>query len=59
MMGNRAMVQPLTSQTQNTTNLGGVNVTVYGAPGQDVRELASIIMDEMESATQRKRAVYA
>lgn len=59
MMGNRAMVQPLTSQTQNTTNLGGVSVTVYGAPGQDVRELASIIMDEMESATQRKRAVYA
>lgn len=59
MMGNRAMVQPLTSQTQNTTNLGGVNVTVYGAPGQDVRELASIIMDEMESATQRKKAVYA
>ena len=59
MMGNRAMVQPLTSQTQNTTNLGGVSVTVYGAPGQDVRELASIIMDEMESATQRKKAVYA
>lgn len=59
IMGNRAMVQPLTSQTQNTTNLGGVSVTVYGAPGQDVRELASIIMDEMESATQRKKAVYA
>ena len=59
MMGNRAMVQPLTSQTQNTTNLGGVSVTVYGAPGQNVRELASIIMDEMESATQRKKAVYA
>lgn len=59
MMGNRAMVQPLTSQTQNTTNLGGISVTVYGAPGQDVRELASIIMDEMESATQRKKAVYA
>ena len=59
ILGNRAMVQPLTSQTQNTTNLGGVSVTVYGAPGQDVRELASIIMDEMESATQRKKAVYA
>lgn len=58
MMGSRAMVQPLTSSTTNQTNLGGVSITVYGAPGQDVRALADIIMDEMQSATQRKAAVF-
>ena len=58
MMGNRAMVQPLTSNTTNQTDLGGVNITVYGAPGQDVRALADIIMDEMQNATERKAAVY-
>lgn len=58
MMGNRAMVQPLTSNTTNQTDLGGVNITVYGAPGQDVRALADIIMDEMQNATERKAAVF-
>jgi hypothetical protein len=58
MMGNRAMVQPLTNNTTNHTDLGGVNITIYGAPGQDVRALADIIMDEMQNATERKAAVY-
>lgn len=58
MMGNRAMVQPLTNNTTNQTDLGGVNITVYGAPGQDVRALAEIIMDEMQNATERKAAVF-
>lgn len=58
MIGSRAMVQPLTSSTTNQTNLGGVNITVYGAPGQDVRALADIIMDEMQNATERKAAVF-
>lgn len=58
MMGNRAMVQPLTSNTTNHTDLGGVNITIYGAPGQDVRALADIIMDEMQNATERKAAVF-
>lgn len=58
MMGNRAMVQPLTNNTTNQTDLGGVNITIYGAPGQDVRALADIIMDEMQNATERKAAVF-
>ena len=58
MMGTKAVVQPLTSSTTTNTNLGGVNIVVYGAPGQDVRELADIIMDEMQSATMRKGAVW-
>lgn len=57
MMGSRAMVQPLTSQNK-TTNLGGINITVYGAPGQDVQELADIIMTEQESAVRQREAVF-
>ena len=60
MMGGRAVVQPLTSSTTNNTNtnLGGVTLNVYGAPGQNVRELAEIVMDEMQAATDRKAAVF-
>lgn len=59
MMGGRAIVQPLTnSNTTNNTNMGGVTINVYGAAGQNVRELADIIMDEMQAATDRKAAVF-
>ena len=59
MMGGRAVVQPLTnSNTTNNTNMGGVTINVYGAAGQNVRELADIIMDEMQAATDRKAAVF-
>lgn len=51
-------VQPLAGSTTNTTNLGGVSITVYGAPGQNVNELANIIMDKIEFATTRKGAVF-
>ena len=57
MSGGRAVVEPLTGRNQ-TTNLGGVKIYVYGAPGQDVNDLADIIMDKMEFAVQRKGAVY-
>ena len=59
MSGGRAIVQPLTnSTTTNTTNMGGITMNIYGAAGQNVRELADIIMDEMQAATERKAAVY-
>lgn len=47
----RTIVQPLSNQTtnHNSTNLGGVNITVYGAPGQDVHQLAEILMEEMQT----------
>lgn len=57
MMGSRAMVQPLTSQ-QKTTNVGGINMYIYGAPGQDVNELADIVEARMEAKYQQKAAVY-
>ncbi len=57
MMGSRAMVQPLTSQ-QKTTNVGGINMYIYGAPGQDINELADIVEARMETKYQQKAAVY-
>ena len=42
-----------------TTNLGGVNIVVYGAQGQDVSELADIIMARMQTAVERREAVFA
>lgn len=54
MMGGRAVVQPLSSTTNH--NLGGVNITVYGAPGQDVRELAQAVMDEMQNVYESEEA---
>lgn len=43
----------------STTNLGGVNIVVYGAQGQDVSELADIVMARMQSAVERREAVFA
>ena len=57
MLGNRAMVQPLTQQTKNT-NLGGVNIYVYGAPGQSIDDLAEVIMDKFQDVYQRKEQVW-
>lgn len=36
-----------------------VNITVYGAQGQDVNQLADIIMQKMEAAVNRKAGVWA
>ena len=58
MMGDRAVVQPLTNNTTNQ-NYGGVTINVYGAAGQNVEQLADIIMDEIASATQRQEAAFA
>jgi len=42
-----------------TTNLGGVSIVVNGAEGQDVNELADVIMQKMQSAVSRREAVFA
>lgn len=59
VMGNRAIVQPLTNQTTNTSYLGGMTVNVYGAAGQDVEELADLVADRVQAEIQRQEAVYA
>lgn len=47
----RTIVQPLNSTTTNhhSTSLGSVAINVYGAPGQDVRQLAQIVMEEFQT----------
>ena len=58
MSGNRAIVQPLTNQTTSNQYLGGLTFYIYGAPGQDVNELADIISQKISDATARRGAVY-
>ena len=57
MNGGVATVQPINNN--NTTNLGGLNLSVYGAPGQNVNELAEVVMDRIQSAVNSKGAVWA
>lgn len=57
--GGKTIVQPLTNNTTHNTSLGGVNVYVYGAPGQDVNELADAVAERIEDIAQRKDAVFA
>ena len=52
-----AVVQPLTNNTTNNS-LGGITVNVYGAPGQDISELADLVADRVEAAVQRQKAVW-
>nr|DAJ73104.1 MAG TPA: tail tape measure protein [Caudoviricetes sp.] len=41
------------------TNMGGIVVNVYGAEGQDVNALADAVMYQLQSAVERKEAVFA
>lgn len=41
-----------------TTNYGGVTVNVYGAPGQDVEELADIIEQRITDNVQRRGSAW-
>lgn len=57
VMPDRTVVQPLNQTTNHrTTQMGGVNMHIYGAPGQDVRELAEIVMEEMQGFVDREEA---
>lgn len=58
MVNGKAVVQPLTNNTTNQ-NYGGITLNVYGAAGQNVQELAEIIMDEIGNATRRQEAAFA
>ena len=40
-------------------NYGGVSINVYGAAGQDVNSLADIVMERLQSAVDRREAVFA
>ena len=55
MNGGVATITPI----NNTTNLGGINLSVYGAQGQSVNELADVIMNKIQTAVNQKGAVWA
>jgi phage-related protein len=56
VLGDRTVVQPLTNSTTHNAYMGGMTVNVYGAPGQDVRELAELVMEEMENVYEQEDA---
>ena len=43
----------------NTTNFGGVTITVNGAPGQNVNDLADAVAARINNMVGRRNAVYA
>jgi len=58
--GNPTAVLPSFGNVNNnrTTNMGGVRINVYGAPGQDVRELAREVADIVQGDVDMKGAVW-
>lgn len=55
-----AMVPDMTGpMAKNTTNNANVNITVYGSQGQDVRELADIIQQRINTQVYNQGAVFA
>ena len=66
VLGNRTIVQPLPSRYATASGGGGgggavapnINITVYGAEGQDVNQLAEVIMQKIETAANQREAVW-
>lgn len=46
------------SNAESAAMMGGVNITVYGAEGQDVEALADEIMYRINDAVARQEAIY-
>ena len=44
--------------SESVTNYGGVNITVYGAPGQSEEKLADIISRRINNEVARKGAAW-
>lgn len=41
------------------TNMGGININVYGKDGQNARDIAEAVMAEIQAAVDRRGAVFA
>ena len=52
-------VPNMTVPAGNTMNMGGVSINVYGAEGQNVNQLADIVMSKLQNAVDRRREVFA
>lgn len=66
VLGNRTIVQPLPAgavasgggRYATGTQVRDIYLTVYGAEGQNVNQLADIIMDKIESAANQREEVF-
>ncbi len=66
VLGNRTIVQPLPAGAVSSSGgrysaaaqVRDVNITVYGAEGQDVNQLAEVIMQKIETAANQREAVW-
>ena len=56
-----ASIKPASAMSSNTGafNAGGFTVNVYGAEGQDIRELAKAVSQEIQNLINDKERVYA
>jgi TP901 family phage tail tape measure protein len=59
VVGASSLYRMIQGAVGNTYNNGGNNVYVYGAPGQDVRELAKEIADILDGNIYQEQAVFA
>ena len=57
--GAKAYLPAAGGTSTTTTHMGGVNINVYGAEGQDVHELAREVADIVQSEVDSKGAVWA
>lgn len=46
-------------QSDPTVNYGGVTINVYAQPGEDINTLADVVMRKMQTAVERRNAVWA
>lgn len=51
-------LQPATAAAGARGFGGGITLNIYGAPGQDVNQMADIVMSRIESVTRRKELVF-
>ena len=55
----QGMIQSAVRSVQSGTNVGNITINVYGAPGQDVNELADVIEERINQKVSMRGAVFA
>ena len=59
VVGTQSLMNMIKSAVGDSISYGDINITVYGAPGQDVEELADIISDRINAQVASRKAVFA